>query len=58
MTITVITALGPHLDAGIVALIERAPGVEVSRRCADLPELLSVGAAGIADVAEVPMQSR
>ena len=58
MTITVITALGPHLDAGIVALIERAPGVEVSRRCADLPELLSVGAAGIADVAAVSADVR
>lgn len=58
MTLTLVTALGPQLDATFVTQVERAPGVSVSRRCADLAELLSVGAAGVADIAAVSADLR
>ncbi|HET7399999.1 MAG TPA: hypothetical protein VFJ94_15900 [Intrasporangium sp.] len=43
----VLTALGPHWDGRVAGTLEAARGVTVARRCADLPELLSVAQAGL-----------
>lgn len=53
MSVGVITAVGHRLEADLVAGLEGAPAVTVVRRCADLAELLSAGAAGVAEVAVV-----
>ena len=53
MTAAVITGVSHHHEQQLVALLEGADGVDVVRRCADVAELLSTGASGIAHVAVV-----
>ncbi|MGL5864592.1 MAG: AAA family ATPase [Dermatophilaceae bacterium] len=48
---TVLTALTQRHEARFVAVLGRSGNLTVVRRCADLAELLSVGAAGVARVA-------
>ncbi|MGL5908402.1 MAG: AAA family ATPase, partial [Phycicoccus sp.] len=50
---TVLTALTHWHEARFVAVLGRAGGLTLVRRCADLAELLSAGAAGVARVAVV-----
>ena len=53
MTVPVLTAVtGAAWEAGLVAGLERSPsGLQVVRRCADLPDLLAVAATGTARAA-------
>ena len=53
MTVPVLTAVtGAVWEAGLVAGLERSPsGLQVVRRCADLPDLLAVAATGTARAA-------
>ena len=53
MTVGLLTAVDHRHEADLVAGLEQVPELEVVRRCADAPELLSVAAAGLADVAIV-----
>ncbi|GGL28639.1 P-loop NTPase [Phycicoccus endophyticus] len=50
---TVVTALTHRHEARFVEVVGAAAEVTLVRRCADLPELLSTGAAGVARVAVV-----
>ncbi|HMM97323.1 hypothetical protein [Phycicoccus sp.] len=50
---TVLTALTHRHEAEFVEVMGEAPGLTLVRRCADLAELLSTGAAGAARVAVV-----
>ncbi|MBM6400908.1 AAA family ATPase [Phycicoccus sonneratiae] len=50
---TVLTALTHRHEAAFVEVLGAASGIELVRRCADLAELLSTGAAGVARVAVV-----
>lgn len=58
MTTTVLTAVTHHAETSLVAVLGRAPGITLVRRCADLAELLSTGAAGVARVAVVSADLR
>ena len=58
MTAAVITGVSHHHEQQLVALLESAGGVDVVRRCADVAELLSTGASGVADVAVVSADFR
>jgi len=58
MTSGIITGVSHHHEQELVTSIEAAPGVSVVRRCADVPELLSTGASGVADVAVVSADFR
>lgn len=58
MTAAVITGVSHHHEQQLVALLEGADGVQVVRRCADVAELLSTGASGVADVAVVSADFR
>ena len=58
MTAAVITGVSHHHEQQLVSLLESADGVEVVRRCADVAELLSTGASGVADVAVVSADFR
>lgn len=49
--ITVLTAVGPQLEAQAAVRVEAASGARLVRRCADVPDLLSAAAAHIAQVA-------
>ena len=53
MTRGVLTALGAAWESDVVTAVEGTAGYAVARRCADLPDLLAAGAAGIGDVALV-----
>lgn len=53
MSTAVITAVDHRHEADLVAGLEGQRGIEVVRRCADVAELLSVAAAGAAEVALV-----
>jgi len=54
VTLGLLTAVDHRHEADLVATLELAAGdVQVVRRCADIPELVSVAAAGTADVAVV-----
>jgi len=50
---TVLTAVTHRLEAAFVRVLEAAPDLTLVRRCADVAELLSAGAAGAARVAVV-----
>jgi len=50
---SVLTAVTHRLEAAFVRVLEAAPDLTVVRRCADVAELLSAGAAGVARVAVV-----
>ena len=50
---SVLTAVTHRLEAEFVRVLEGAPDVTLVRRCADVAELLSAGAAGVARVAVV-----
>lgn len=58
MTAAVITGVSHHHEQQLVAVLEGAHGVDVVRRCADVAELLSTGASGVADVAVVSADFR
>lgn len=58
MTVQVVTALGHRHDADVATVVERAPQLVLARRCADLAELLSVVAAGVAEVAIISADVR
>ena len=50
---SVLTAVTHRLEAAFVRVLEAAPDLTLVRRCADVAELLSAGAAGAARVAVV-----
>ncbi|HYN65677.1 MAG TPA: hypothetical protein VES93_02235 [Ornithinibacter sp.] len=50
---SVLTAVTHRLEADFVRVLEGAPDLTLVRRCADVAELLSAGAAGVARVAVV-----
>ena len=50
---SVLTAVTHRLEAEFVQVLEAAPELHLVRRCADVAELLSAGAAGVARVAVV-----
>lgn len=54
----VITGVSHHHEQELVTTIESASGVSVVRRCADVAELMSTGASGVADVAIVSADFR
>lgn len=58
MTTGVITGVSHHHEQELVTSVEAASGVAVVRRCADVAELMSTGASGIADVAVVSADFR
>jgi MinD-like ATPase involved in chromosome partitioning or flagellar assembly len=58
VTREVITAIGGPWETELVTALEATAGYTLVRRCADLPELLSVAAAGFADVALVSADLR
>ncbi|WP_353950790.1 hypothetical protein V6K52_14275 [Knoellia sp. S7-12] len=58
MTTAVITGVSHHQEQQLVTTVEAASGVSVVRRCADVAELMSTGASGIADVAIVSADFR
>jgi len=53
MTVGVVTGVSHHHEQELVSALESASGVNVVRRCADVAELLSTGASGVADLAVV-----
>jgi len=54
----VLTALGHQWESAVATTLEGLRGVTVSRRCADVPELLSVAEAGVGDTAVVSSDLR
>lgn len=56
--IDVLTALSHQWESGVATTLEALRGVTVSRRCADVAELLSVAAAGVGDTAVVSSDLR
>ncbi|PRY61261.1 MinD-like ATPase involved in chromosome partitioning or flagellar assembly [Knoellia remsis] len=58
MTTAVITGVSHHHEQELATALGAARGVEVVRRCADVAELLSTGASGVADVAVVSADFR
>lgn len=54
----VLTALSHHWESGVATALEGLRGVTVSRRCADVAELLSVADAGVGDTAVVSSDLR
>ncbi|KGN32326.1 hypothetical protein N802_18350 [Knoellia sinensis KCTC 19936] len=58
MTTAVITGVSHHHEQELVAALDSASAASVVRRCADVAELLSTGASGVADVAIVSADFR
>jgi len=58
MTTGVITGVSHHHEQQLVSALESSAGLAVVRRCADVAELLSTGASGIADLAVVSADFR
>lgn len=58
MSTAVITGVSHHHEQELVSAVDAAPGVTVVRRCADVAELMSTGASGVADVAVVSSDFR
>ena len=58
MTVAVITAVSGPGESDLVAAVESSAGYSVTRRCADLPDLLAAAAAGIGEVALVSAELR
>jgi MinD-like ATPase involved in chromosome partitioning or flagellar assembly len=54
----VLTALSHHWESAVATTLEGVPGVTVTRRCADVAELLSVADAGVGDTAVVSSDLR
>jgi MinD-like ATPase involved in chromosome partitioning or flagellar assembly len=54
----VLTAVTDRWEGRLVTVLERATDLDVTRRCADLPELLAAAAAGLAPVALVSADLR
>ena len=54
----VLTALSHHWESAVATTLEGVRGVVVSRRCADVSELLSVAEAGLGDTAVVSSDLR
>ncbi|KGN36996.1 AAA family ATPase [Knoellia subterranea] len=55
---SLITGVTHHHEEELVRSVESASGIQVVRRCADVAELLSTGASGVADVAIVSADFR
>ncbi|MGE9808836.1 AAA family ATPase [Janibacter sp. G1551] len=53
MSVRVLTALVPHVEASVIERLEGAPGIELARRCADLADLRAAAAAALGDAALV-----
>lgn len=51
--VAVVTAVVDRWESGVVAALAGSPGLDVVRRCVDLPDLLAVTGSGVADVALV-----
>ena len=58
MSRPVLTAVTDRWEGRLVTVLERGTDLDVTRRCADLPELLAAAAAGLAAVALVPADLR
>lgn len=58
MSRAVLTAVTDRWEGRLVTVLERGTDLDVARRCADLPELLSAAAAGLAAVALVSADLR
>ena len=58
MSHPVVTAVAPRWEVALAAALARSGQVTVARRCADVPELLGVAAAGLARVAVVSSDLR
>jgi MinD-like ATPase involved in chromosome partitioning or flagellar assembly len=58
VTREVVTAVGGAAESELVTALEATAGYTVVRRCADLPELIAVAAAGLAEVALVSADLR
>ncbi len=58
MSRPVLTAVTDRWEGRLVTVLERATDLDVTRRCADLPELLAAAAAGLAAVALVSADLR
>ncbi len=60
--LAVLVALRGDLEPEVVRILSRTPGLQVTRRCADLAELLGAAEAGLGDVAvisaDLPMLDR
>ena len=54
----VLTALGPTYDGSVVTALESSGQVRITRRCADLPDLLATAASGVGSVALVAADLR
>jgi MinD-like ATPase involved in chromosome partitioning or flagellar assembly len=54
----VLTALGHQWESAVATILEGLAGVSVTRRCADVSELLSVADAGLGDTAVVSSDLR
>lgn len=53
LPVTVLTAVDPELEAGVATRVEQVRGARLVRRCADVAELVSAAAAGVARAAVV-----
>ena len=58
MTLPLLTAVAPRWEVDLAAALSRSDHVHVARRCADVPELLGVAAAGLGRVAVVSCDLR
>jgi Flp pilus assembly CpaE family ATPase len=58
VTRRVLTALGAAWESDVVTVVDGTAGYAVARRCADLPDLLAAGAAGVGEVALVSADLR
>jgi Flp pilus assembly CpaE family ATPase len=58
VTRRVLTALGAAWESDVVTVVDGTAGYAVARRCADLPDLLAAGAAGVGEVALISADLR
>lgn len=58
MSLPALTGVAPRWESGLAELLGRSSRAQLVRRCADVPELLGVAAAGLARVAVVSSDFR
>ncbi|WP_131103987.1 AAA family ATPase [Ornithinimicrobium sufpigmenti] len=58
MSLPTVTGVAPRWESGLAELLGRSSRAQLVRRCADVPELLGVSAAGLARVAVVSSDFR
>lgn len=58
MSLPLVTAVAPRWEAGLAGALSTSLRVHVTRRCADVPELLGVAAAGVGRVVVVSADLR